>query len=62
MYKEVYKHSSTGSTQQEPDCGGVGRKSIIQIIVKKGLRVTYINIATLRLAVLHSSSMRSKDF
>ncbi|MDR1034565.1 MAG: palindromic element RPE1 domain-containing protein [Holosporales bacterium] len=31
VYKEVYKHSSTGSTQQEPDCGGVGRKSIVVV-------------------------------
>ncbi|MDR1034786.1 MAG: hypothetical protein LBL32_02525 [Holosporales bacterium] len=25
VYKEVHEHSSTGSTQQEPDCGGLER-------------------------------------
>ncbi|MDR1034429.1 MAG: hypothetical protein LBL32_00630 [Holosporales bacterium] len=38
MYKEVHEHSSTGSTQQEPDCGGVGRKSNF---VSEGVRILF---------------------
>ncbi|MDR1034882.1 MAG: palindromic element RPE1 domain-containing protein [Holosporales bacterium] len=34
VYKEVHEESSTGSTYQEPDCGGVGRKSNIDSIFR----------------------------